>query len=375
MDNAYRERRLLVMQPTTFCNIDCKYCYLTDRNATLKMKPEIFRRTLENLASSGMLDRDVTVCWHAGEPLVVPLSFYETVFEISKEFSRPGAVISHNIQTNAMLVTERHASLFAEEQVSIGASIDGPDFIHDRNRVTRKGKGTHARAMQGVQKLQDRGVHINVIAVLTSFALDYPDEMYRFFKESGLKHVGFNVDEVEGTNLNSSMADSGADLRFRKFFRRFLELNRDRSLLVREYNGFVNNLMHCDSPTQNSQVTPFDIISVDVRGNYSTFSPELLGLKSQHYGDFILGNVGEGLIKDCVTTPKFRQMFGDIEAGVNACRESCRYFAVCGGGAPSNKYFENGSFSGTETDYCRLTKQVLTEIMLDHIDAEAQVCV
>ena len=42
---------------------------------------------------------------------------------------------------------------------------------------------------------------------------------------------------------------------------------------------------------QAQQTTPFAIISVDCRGNFSTFSPELLGLASEDYGDFTLGNV------------------------------------------------------------------------------------
>ncbi|MBE9069312.1 GRRM system radical SAM/SPASM domain protein, partial [Leptolyngbya cf. ectocarpi LEGE 11479] len=58
----------------------------------------------------------------------------------------------------------------------------------------------------------------------------------------------------------------------------------------------------------------------------------------------------------------------DIQAGVDLCKKECEYFSVCGGGAPSNKYFENGSFASSETMYCRYTKKILTDIVLAELE-------
>ena len=59
---------------------------------------------------------------------------------------------------------------------------------------------------------------------------------------------------------------------------------------------------------------------------------------------------------------------GDIQQGVAACRAECGYFSVCGGGAPVNKLFENGSFTGTRTSYCTLTQIVPTDLILEAYD-------
>jgi uncharacterized protein len=53
-----------------------------------------------------------------------------------------------------------------------------------------------------------------------------------------------------------------------------------------------------------------------------------------------------------------------MAAGVQQCQESCSYFGVCGGGAGSNKYWENGSFNSTETKACRYRIQIITDIVL-----------
>src|SRR5258708_11440259 len=68
--------QLLVVQPTPFCNIDCRYCYLPDRTN----KAVVAEATLANLFSqvfaSGWVRDGVTIVWHAGEPMVLPIDFY-----------------------------------------------------------------------------------------------------------------------------------------------------------------------------------------------------------------------------------------------------------------------------------------------------------
>ena len=50
---------------------------------------------------------------------------------------------------------------------------------------------------------------------------------------------------------------------------------------------------------------------------------------------------------------------------MRACSAACDYFSVCGGGAPGNKLFENGSFASTATSYCTLTQMVPTDLILE----------
>ena len=94
-------------------------------------------------------------------------------------------------------------------------------------------------------------------------------------------------------------------------------------------------------------------MSVAFNGDFSTFCPELLGNGSARHPSFIFGNVQDTLIEDIVNTEKFQKIFEEISAGVALCRETCPYFEACGGGNPSNKLAENGTFISTETIHCR----------------------
>jgi uncharacterized protein len=117
----------------------------------------------------------------------------------------------------------------------------------------------------------------------------------------------------------------------------------------------------------NEQVRPFGIINVDAGGNVSTFSPELLGLTDQSGQPFTVGNLINDSIDDILSSPSLLDLTRRVNDGVNNCRRSCEYFDLCGGGAPSNKFFETGSFESTETLYCRLTQKAVADVVIDII--------
>src|SRR5208282_5960590 len=124
--------------------------------------------------------------------------------------------VVQSLQTNATLITQNWCDFFLEHGVEIGVSIDGPDFVHDAHRMTRKRTGSHAATMRGVKLLQDNGIPFHVISVVSKDSLDHADEIYRFFLDNGIEDVGFNIEETEGVNLTSSLENKAeTDRRFR----------------------------------------------------------------------------------------------------------------------------------------------------------------
>ena len=47
--------QLVVIQPTPFCNIDCDYCYLPDRNVTRRMSAETLSAIAHEVCTSALL--------------------------------------------------------------------------------------------------------------------------------------------------------------------------------------------------------------------------------------------------------------------------------------------------------------------------------
>ena len=364
--------QLLVLQPTPFCNLDCSYCYLPDRHSTARMDWPTLERALERVLASRFLDETLSIVWHAGEPLVLGVDWYEEAFERIGALDCRGTRIHHSIQTNGVLVDDRWIDLFHRHHVGVGLSLDGPARIHDAHRTTRSGAGTHHRVMHAVGLLNASGLDYHVICVLTSAAMDAADEMHEFFRDAGVHRVGFNVEEIEGPHTSSSLEGPEMVEAYRSFLRRTLELSRrDGTPQVRELTTAHSLILDRDhDPRSNQQTTPLRIVSVGVNGEISTFSPELLGNRNPTYGDFIFGNVASHELADVLVDNNFVAVHEEIQSGVTACRNACAYFTTCGGGAPANKVFETGRFDVTETMYCRLARQAPVDVVLHHLESK-----
>jgi uncharacterized protein len=364
--------QLLVVQPTPFCNIDCRYCYLPDRKNKAVVAEETLINLFRQVFASGWADEGLSVVWHAGEPMVLPTAFYRRAFALIEDL-RPAALsVRHSFQTNGTLLDDEWAGFIGETGINVGISIDGPRRLHDLNRVTRSGRGTFDKAVAGVRRLHERGIPFHVISVLTADSLAAPKEMFDFYLAEGIEHVCFNVEESEGDHRSKSFADEGiadAYYRFLSEFWRLSAAHPGKIRFIREIDDAQRNVLRPEEASFFNQLaTPFAITSMDWTGNIATFSPELLGLKNALYNDFILGNINRDGLTELADRPLLHRMRDDIDAGIAMCREGCEYFSVCGGGEPVNKLFENGSFASTETTYCRMTKQRVTDLVLDRLE-------
>jgi uncharacterized protein len=363
---------LLVIQPTPFCNIDCKYCYLPDRNSKAVVSRGTLHRLFSQVFASEWLGNRLSVVWHAGEPMVLPIDFYRDAFALVDRLKPGGLALMHSFQTNGTLIDDAWCAFFLETGINLGVSIDGPRHIHDRNRVMRSGRGTFDKTIAGIRLLRRHRVPFHVISVLSAPGLAAPRDLFDFYVAEGIERVCFNVEESEGGHVSESFGEAGVETAYYEFLREFWRLSsvEPRAItFVREIEHAVDQVIRPDSmPFRNQLTEPFAITSMDWAGNISTFSPELLGLKSLAYGDFLLGNINRDALVDMPKRPNFLKMLEDIEAGVAMCRERCEYFSVCGGGEPVNKLSENGSFVSTETTYCRMTKMRATDLVLDALE-------
>jgi uncharacterized protein len=370
-----RYRTLVVMQPTTFCNIDCKYCYLAERHANSRMSPQVVRAVFDKILASRVVEDPIVFLWHLGEPLAAGRDFFEDAFGYAAAVAeRAGREIHHGFQTNATLIDDRWVDLIRRHRVLVGVSIDGPGFIHDRVRVNRSGRGTHAAVMRGVSRLQAAGVGFGVISVLTDFTMDYPNEFYDFFVDHGIYDVGYNIDEVEGVNHSSSFGADISTARYRDFLAKLLQRAEYHHGVVKVREIWTNLAalaFGAPDPANNTN-QPFRIVNINHRGDITTFCPELVTSDAAAGQSFVLGNVLKDSIDELSGRPAFLELSRQVKAGVDLCKRTCDYWSFCGGGSPSNKFFEHGRFDVSETRTCRVHKQATVDVLLRHLEDRTQ---
>jgi uncharacterized protein len=339
-----------------------------------RMSLDVVRRVASEVFSSKLFDGEVVFLWHLGEPLSVPIEFYEEAFSeisrISKEHCREYVLV---FQTNAILLNLQWISLIQRHKVQVGISLDGPAFIHDRQRVTRNGRGTHADVLNGLKLLKTADVPFGIISVLTDFTLDYPDEFFEFFYEHQIENIGFNIDEIEGVHNFTSFSDNNAAQRYKQFLLRLIELAdiHDGAIKIREVWNNLHIIM-VQPDRYNLTNKPLRILNVDYEGNFSTFCPELVAAKSDKYGDFIMGNILCDDLSSLLENPVFQLVRDEIEIGLAMCKEQCEYWSFCGGGEPSSKFFQHGRFDVTETITCRIHKQATVDVVFDYLEMKSE---
>ena len=179
MTGAPPRIELLVVQPTPFCNIDCRYCYLPDRNTKAVISEATLLTLFTQVFASGWTRDELNIVWHAGEPMVLPIAFYRSAFALIERLKPAGMHVSNAFQTNGTLITDEWCALFAEWKMRIGVSIDGPRHHHDRNRKTRSGQGTFDKTIAGIRLLRKHRVPYHVITVLTAESMAAPQEIGR----------------------------------------------------------------------------------------------------------------------------------------------------------------------------------------------------
>jgi uncharacterized protein len=366
---------LLVIQPTSLCNLDCSYCYVPNRLDAKRLDMRTLERLFGLLSLSSIVSSvsEVEVLWHAGEPLTVGLNFYKEAFSVIERCVGSRFKVKNTIQTNATLLTAQWCEFFLQHNVGVGISLDGPQSFQNTQRRKRDGSGSFEAAMRGIALLRDYSIPVSALCVLTVMSLNEPDAIFWFFANSGIHNLAFNVEETEGVNFRSSLVsyeqNRSVNL-YSRFMTRLLQLNRSQGnpLEIREFHSLAQNMLRRKEST--SYVTEVAeqklgaILTMTKEGEITSWSPELASADENRFKQIVLGNVnGASSLDILLQSERAKQIQTEIDDGVAKCRAECKYFAICGGGSPSNKFFETDTFSSTKTLQCSLHIQALSEVI------------
>jgi MoaA/NifB/PqqE/SkfB family radical SAM enzyme len=135
---------------TNRCNLACRHCYQQDDAADAALPGATGLWTIaERLVEAGVFELTMT----GGEILLVP-----EVFDLIDYFNAAG--IEPHVTSNGTLVDDRRADELARRRLTFQVSIDSSDpLVHDG---VRRRPGALRRAVEGVERLVERGVPVAV---------------------------------------------------------------------------------------------------------------------------------------------------------------------------------------------------------------------
>jgi len=190
------------------CNLRCNYCYYLEKGklnpggGVHKMSDLMLQLFTEQYVHA-QPGQQVLFTWHGGEPLLLGLDYFKKALRFQQPY-RQNWQIENVLQTNGTLLTDEWCKFFKENNFLIGLSLDGPEHCHDRYRKNGSGKGSFTEVMRGVELLQKHQVEFNILSVVNDYNVQYPLEVYHFFKSIGAQYIQFSP-VVERTNFQSGL--------------------------------------------------------------------------------------------------------------------------------------------------------------------------
>lgn len=185
------------------CNLRCKYCYAQGGNYgaprslmsidTAKQFIDFCDKYFNNINK---------IVFFGGEPMLNPGIIEYVCKHITKIFAdKKQRIPIFCIITNGTILTSHIISIIKEYISEITVSIDGPAFVHDKNRVYENGNGSHAKTVKFIEEIKKiKDLHILYEATYTKDAIlegyDHSSIKTYFEKNLGIKGVVINDSHI-----------------------------------------------------------------------------------------------------------------------------------------------------------------------------------
>ena len=189
-DHVNHSTVLHIFVVTTACNLNCIYCQANNGNNT-REKPTWFMNkiTAEKSVDIALQSPDKYLCFEfqGGEPL---LNFEVIRHIVNYTEERKGYhEIRYNIVTNLTAITDEILDFLLEYNFDISTSLDGPEYVHNKNRPYTDDRSSFDVVIRTIEKLNSLGVHVGAIQTTTKNSLKYPEEIINTYVDLGFDNI------------------------------------------------------------------------------------------------------------------------------------------------------------------------------------------
>jgi serine-type anaerobic sulfatase-maturating enzyme len=186
---------VLVKPAGADCNLACDYCFYRPKRDLYPdtPRPRMTHKVLEALIGQYMrlAGPNASFGWQGGEPGLMGLDFYRQVVELEQRLGFPRQVVGNGFQTNATFIDDDWARFFADYKFLLGVSLDGPQDLHDRHRLTLGGAPTWERVVRSTEVLRRHAVEFNILCMVTQESVTEAERLYRFFRQNDMRYLQF----------------------------------------------------------------------------------------------------------------------------------------------------------------------------------------
>ena len=355
-----------VIKIVSRCNLNCTYCYEYNMgDQTWRTMPHFMSGNILSLTAARIYEHckthdlnEISVGLHGGEPLLYGKS---RMHDLLTCFSRAlqGMKIHWGVQTNGLLLDEEWIRLFAEYNLQVGVSLDGPAQVNDRHRVDRKGVGSHSRVVENLLHLRSAEGQRIFAGCLTVIDLDSdPLEVFHHLLTLKPKVIDFlfphaNWDNIPAAKRQDPFAMTPFADWLIPIFDDWFEHFSDR-VEIRVFEEIIEHLAGGPGSLESLGIQPVSLICVAPNGDIEAVDT----LKSIP-GQQVLGlNLAKHSFDDVLGHPKYIMRQMGARSLADKCRR-CPLVETCGGGYLPHRWSKDNDFRNPSVYCSDLMKLIL----------------
>lgn len=365
--------KLHIFVTTLRCNQSCPYCQVSRQGESagaFDMSEEALHRSID-LMLAGPAPA-VTMEFQGGEPLLAFDLLVEAVRYATEKNASVGKQIEYVVCTNLSLLEDKHLDYFKEHYVQISTSLDGPDYVHDKNRPMGKG-ASHAIVTHNIRRTQEALGLPAVAALMTTTreSLKYPREIVDEYLRLNLGSIFVRDLNPYGFAVKAKSALGYPTSEFLTFYKQVLayviNVNRRGRTFPEAFATMILTKILTPWPIgfvdlQSPSGAGLGVVVYNYDGDvYASDESRMLAEMGQHV--FRLGSVLEDSYAD-IFFGETMQMIAEA-----ACNESlagcsdCAYQPYCGAD-PVRHYSTQGDIFGHRptSGYCAKNMGVIKHI-------------
>ncbi len=254
---------------TLRCNQNCVYCQASSReegSIHCSMSNEMMEASVKLMFRSP--SPCLTMEFQGGEPSLEPKLIRYGIEKAEEINQQEGRELSYVLCTNCRSLSDELLELCKQYHVLISTSLDGPSFIHNKNRGR---EDSYEKTMTGIQKAREVLGHEAVSALMTTseLALDYPKEIVDEYVKDGFTDIflralnpyGLATENDNWERYNERFVDF-----YKEAFDYIIELNKQGTFFREVYASIILRKM----------LTPYTTGFVDLQSPAGTVNSVLI---------------------------------------------------------------------------------------------------
>ncbi|MFC4161293.1 radical SAM protein [Chitinimonas lacunae] len=344
------------------CNLACTYCYYYFHgDDSANGRPAVVSRELfpaiVDFIATGARDlglEEMDIIFHGGEPTLQKPRDFAYLCDLIRERIDPVCPVSLGMQTNAVHLSDEWLDCLRRYGVGVGISLDGPAEYHDRFRLDRKGRGSHAQVEANLRRLQAARQQGELPSVGCISVVNSAFSARRIFDyltdEMGLSALGFLLPD---RSWDTPFDNGDSALAYGEFLKELFDawlLRQD--VRVRELNDLLDFLQlrrneDMPRPPEPDSVRN-QILVIQSDGTISVDDSLIPTLEWRH--KFPSPHISQTSMRDFFSLPGFAEIAQARHTLPQGCSD-CVWKKPCHGGSLENRYSRESGFDNPSV-YC-----------------------